>query len=418
MSDQPWAGCTRGARSAPLDASDPYHLHAVDLITVSAFGPGAVAICSSVWLRRRLRVAQRGRTDQDRHLAIAERSIDELRARQQRILTGLDHLQLGLVVTDVGGVEAARNQAAATLLGDHPSQAVAMTALDEVLTEARRGFASTQTVELYGPPRRVIVISGACLVDGAVAVIEDVTERRRIDAIRRDFVSNISHELRTPVGALLLLSETLSDSADDEDPAVVRQLASRVELEANRLTAMVDDLLSLARIEANDPAGYVTLKVSDLVHEAVERSESSSERHGVPIEVMAIALGLTVIGERAQLMSAIHNLLENAIKYSDKGLPIVVSAGANEGAHTVWIAVSDRGIGIPGRDRERIFERFYRVDRARARDTGGTGLGLAIVRHIAVNHGGDVTVQSLEGEGSTFTLRLPQGAAPNGAPHG
>ena len=167
-------------------------------------------------------------------------------------------------------------------------------------------------------------------------------------------------------------------------------------------------LLSLARIEANDPSGYVTLRIDDLIRDAVDRSESSSERFGVPIEIGDGARGLQVVGDRAQLLSAIHNLVENAIKYSDKGLAIVVSADLDDSAHTVRVSVTDRGIGIPARDRERIFERFYRVDRARARDTGGTGLGLAIVRHIAVNHGGDITVRSLEGDGSTFTLTLPQ----------
>ena len=399
----------RQGLSAPgVAAQSAYDARIVNALVVAALVVAIVAVFVAVAIGRRLQMSHLDLRERGARVIELERTTAELLTRQRRVLTSLDHLQLGFVVTDNDGREAARNHAAAVLLGDHPSQAVAMTALDEVLLEARNGVAGTQTVELFGPPRRVVVIYGAHVDDGAVAVIEDVTERRRIDAIRRDFVSNISHELRTPVGALLLLSETLSDSADDEDPIVVRKLASRVELEANRLTAMVDDLLSLARIEANDPSGYVTLRIDDLIRDAVDRSESSSERFGVPIEIGDGTRGLLVVGDRAQLLSAIHNLVENAIKYSDKGLAIVVSADLDDSAHTVRISVTDRGIGIPARDRERIFERFYRVDRARARDTGGTGLGLAIVRHIAVNHGGDITVRSLEGDGSTFTLTLPQ----------
>ena len=336
-----------------------------------------------------------------------QREIDDLRAQAQRVASGLDHLQLGLVLSDRSGGAIVRNRAASVLLGDHPSEAVAATALEDVLSEARRGTATAQTVELYGARRRVLVLTGTPLVDGAVAVVEDVTERRRIDAIRRDFVSNISHELRTPVGALVLLSETLTDSADDEDIGLVRHIAGRVELEAHRLTAMVDDLLSLARIEANDRSAHVRIPVLQVVHEAAERTESSSERTGIKVDVQTIAPDLFVTGDRAQLVSAVYNLIENAIKYSDKGLPVVVSAAPAATVNGVEIAVVDRGIGIPSRDRERIFERFYRVDRARARDTGGTGLGLAIVRHVAVNHSGEIQVLSHEGEGSTFTLLLP-----------
>ena len=336
-----------------------------------------------------------------------QREIDDLRAQAQRVASGLDHLQLGLVLSDRSGGAIVRNTAAAALLGEHPSEAVAATALEEVLSEARRGAATAQTVELYGARRRVLVMTGTPLVDGAVAVVEDVTERRRIDAIRRDFVSNISHELRTPVGALVLLSETLTDSADDEDIGLVRHIAGRVELEAHRLTAMVDDLLSLARIEANDRSAHVRIPVLQVVHEAAERTESSSERTGIKVDVQTIASDLFVTGDRAQLVSAVYNLFENAIKYSDKGFPVVVSAAPAATVDGVEIAVVDRGIGIPSRDRERIFERFYRVDRARARDTGGTGLGLAIVRHVAVNHSGEIQVLSHEGEGSTFTLLLP-----------
>ena len=386
----------------------------MDPVTAIALLFGGAASGSTVWLARRSNAERSARVAAEQDVARLQRHAAELQAQAQRIASGLDHLQMGLVLSDQTGLAIVRNRAAAALLGDRPSEAVAATALQEVLSEARRGAATSQTLELYGPPRRVLVMTGTPLDGGAVVIVEDVTERRRIDAIRRDFVSNISHELRTPVGALVLLSETLTESADDEDPELVRHIAGRVELEAHRLTAMVDDLLSLARIEVNDRSAHVRLSVAQVLSEARERTESSSERTGIAVEARDFEPGLSVIGDRAQLVSAVYNLIENAIKYSDKGLPVTVAAESSPDRLWVLISVEDRGIGIPARDRERIFERFYRVDRARARDTGGTGLGLAIVRHVAVNHNGDVQVRSLEGEGSTFTLRLPSGSASAG----
>ena len=333
--------------------------------------------------------------------------LGESRAEERRFRAMLDHLQIGIVVVDPLGSFVIRNEATDRLIGTQASDAMASSRLQDVLLQARNGLASTQTLELFGPPHRIIELHGSPLASGAMVVVEDLTERRRIDAIRRDFVSNIGHELRTPVGALAVLAETLTDSASDEDPEVVRRLAGRIDLEAHRLTAMVDDLLSLAGIEADDPSQHRTISVNQVAEEAVDRVASSAQRRGVPIEWTPTDADLWVHGDRRQLVSAVHNLLENAVKYSDKGAPVRLDARSAASGSAVEIRVIDRGIGIPMRDRERIFERFYRVDRARARDTGGTGLGLAIVRHVAVNHGGDVHVESLEGQGSTFALRLP-----------
>jgi two-component system sensor histidine kinase SenX3 len=238
-------------------------------------------------------------------------------------------------------------------------------------------------------------------------VIEDISERRRLEAVRRDFVANISHELKTPVGALGLLAETM---ADEEDQSVARRLAERMQLEATRVGRIIEDLLDLSRIESEESPSREPVPVHLVLAEAAERLRPTAELRSITIDVAEPNHRLTVMGERRQLVSALNNLLENAVKYSDDGGRVEVTTTTD--GTWVELAVCDHGIGIPARDLERIFERFYRVDRARARDTGGTGLGLAIVRHVATNHGGDVRVESHEGEGSTFTLRLPSGPGP------
>jgi two-component system sensor histidine kinase SenX3 len=251
-------------------------------------------------------------------------------------------------------------------------------------------------------------IQRAGRVLGAVAVVEDVSERRRIEQVRRDFVSNISHELRTPVGALCVLAETM---AAETSAAVLRRLAQRIELESNRLARMIDDLLTLTMIEAEE-VGSEPVSVRRFVEEAIERIGPAAERRSITIDV-GIVPHASVLGDRRQLTSAVFNLLDNAVKYSEEGSTVRVRVVAEESGSPglVRIEVADEGIGIPPRDRERIFERFYRVDKARTRDTGGTGLGLAIVRHVVNNHRGEVTVTSREGEGSTFTITLPTAPA-------
>ena len=237
---------------------------------------------------------------------------------------------------------------------------------------------------------------------GAVGFVRDISELRRVESVRRDFVANVSHELKTPIGALALLAETM---AADDDPVVIRQLAERVQLESDRLGRIVDDLLDLSLIEAQEAPSRGPVPVYVVLHEAVERVRAAADARGIPIEISPISADLEVVCDRSQLVSAVTNLLDNAVKYSDSDEPVELVASIDDGAAS--IAVRDHGIGIPKRDLERIFERFYRVDRARSRATGGTGLGLSIVRHIAQAHGGDVTVESIEGVGSTFRLRLP-----------
>ncbi|EFE75649.1 ATP-binding protein [Streptomyces rubiginosohelvolus] len=242
-------------------------------------------------------------------------------------------------------------------------------------------------------------------------LVEDLTEARRIEAVRRDFVANVSHELKTPTGALSLLSEAVMDASDD--PEAVERFAGRMQIEATRLTNLVQELIDLSRVQNDDPLEDAEpVKVETLVAEAIDRCRQQAGSKQITM-ASAGAEGLTVWGNRGQLVGALGNLVENAVNYSPAHTRVGIAARrlASPGGDLIEIAVTDQGIGISEKDRERVFERFYRVDPARSRATGGTGLGLAIVKHVAASHGGEVTVWSSEGQGSTFTLRLPETGA-------
>ncbi|MEO8106889.1 MAG: ATP-binding protein [Actinomycetes bacterium] len=265
----------------------------------------------------------------------------------------------------------------------------------ELEVEVPRGHRGTELL--------VLDVRLAPLGDHVLLLAEDQTAVRRLDAVRRDFVANVSHELKTPVGALSLLSEAVSGSADD--PQAVRRFAHRMQHESNRLTMMVQDLISLSRLQSNDPLREARIiNVDDVVAEAIDSTHFEAEAREIRLEVRG-RHGLSVLGDEDQLAAALRNLLANAINYSPDHTRITVGVHLSE--DVVEVSVADQGIGIPERDLERIFERFYRVDPARSRMTGGTGLGLSIVKHVAANHGGEVGVWSSEGTGSTFTLRLP-----------
>ncbi len=247
---------------------------------------------------------------------------------------------------------------------------------------------------------------GAEVGDGGLILLlaEDQTESRRVDEVRRDFVANISHELKTPVGALALLAETVEEAADD--PEAVLRFAGRMRQEAARLTDLVQDLIMLSRIQAAEPVPDPRpVLLDDVQAEAVDRCRMRASVRGISLEVSG-ERGIAVLGDEDLLVTALRNLLENAIAYSPDKTRVLITTKVLSGG-TAEISVTDQGIGIPERDRERIFERFYRVDPARSRATGGTGLGLAIVKHVTAAHGGNVTVWSEEGAGSTFTLCLP-----------
>jgi two-component system sensor histidine kinase SenX3 len=252
---------------------------------------------------------------------------------------------------------------------------------------------------------RVAPLGAAVGGGGLVLVLaEDQTESRRVEEVRRDFVANTSHELKTPVGALALLAETIEDAADDAE--AVRRFAGKMRQEAQRLTNLVQDLITLSRIQAAEPVPDPrTVDIDAVVAEAVDRIRMKANARGITLATVG-SRGLSVLGDEDLLVTALRNLLENAVAYSPEKTRVVVSTRkTTEG--NAEVSVADQGIGIPERDLERIFERFYRVDPARSRATGGTGLGLAIVKHVMAAHNGKVTVRSVEGAGSTFSLYIP-----------
>jgi two-component system sensor histidine kinase SenX3 len=239
---------------------------------------------------------------------------------------------------------------------------------------------------------------GFTVVDAA-----DESDAVRLEATRRDFVANVSHELKTPVGAMALLAEAVLDSSDD--PTAVRRFTAKILHEATRLGTLVTELIALSRLQGAERLPELnTVEVDAVVREALGRSRLAMESTGIDIATDADS-GLLVSGDRTLLVTALSNLLENAVAYSPPGSPVSVSRRLVDGY--VEIAVTDRGIGIAEDEQQRVFERFYRVDRARSRATGGTGLGLAIVKHVAANHGGEVRLWSKPGTGSTFTMRIP-----------
>ena len=234
-------------------------------------------------------------------------------------------------------------------------------------------------------------------------ILRDVSDVTRVESVRRDFVANVSHELKTPVGALSLLSEAAAEAADD--PAAVRRFALKMQAEAQRLTNLVNDLIDLSRLQSDDPLKKAAIApVKRLVDAAVSDVRAVAEAKEIEL-VTKIAPGLKVACVERQLTTAIRNLIVNAVNYSPPKTKVTVTAEISDGL--VEIRVTDQGLGIPEGDQIRVFERFYRIDPARSRATGGTGLGLAIVKHIVTGHGGDVVLHSIEGKGSTFTLRLP-----------
>jgi two-component system sensor histidine kinase SenX3 len=335
--------------------------------------------------------------------AVSEASSDAIRLRR-----ALDTLPQGVIVCDENGEVGFRNARAGALMNNRHGDALAAQAVTELLENAWHKGSDERTLDLYGPPRQTLTI-GTQLIDdgrrplGVIAIIEDVSERRRLEEIRRDFVANVSHELKTPIGALGLLAETLTA---EPDPAIAQRLATRIHTEAFRVSRIIDDLLDLSRIESEETPPREPIYVNLVMAEAVERVKAAAEQRRITIEMDEPDPPIHVIGDRRQLVSAMHSLLENAVTFSSEDG--VVRVAGSQVDQDVKLSVADKGVGIPARDLERIFERFYRVDLGRSRETGGTGLGLSIVRHVAHNHQGRVEVDSREGEGSTFTLVLPR----------
>jgi two-component system sensor histidine kinase SenX3 len=315
----------------------------------------------------------------------------------------------GIVIGDAGGHVEYRNEAARRLAGTHAGVLIDE-AIERHLALGREGSVSERAIELFGPPKMAFVISARPLPHGrSVAFVDDISERRRVEQTRTDFVANISHELKTPVGALSVLAETLVDETDLD---TIARVVTRMLAETDRAGRTIDDLMELSRIEMGAERSDEPVRIADVVRASIDRVTELAAHHEItistlaPVEADGTHADMQLVqGDKRQLVSAVGNLIENAVKYSEPGTSVLVRARRVDG--WVEICVTDQGVGIPQRDLDRVFERFYRVDRARSRSTGGTGLGLAIVRHVASNHGGDVSVTSVEGEGSTFVLRLP-----------
>ncbi len=320
----------------------------------------------------------------------------------------VEALSTALVVLDLADEVVLANPAARRL-GVVRDGRVTHNALRMLARRARRA-GEPRDIELELPRGRGLEPLGVRVQvaplgpTGHVAVqVDDVTEAHRVAKVRRDFVANVSHELKTPVGALALLAEALMDATDD--PETVRRFAQRMQHESSRLGRLVQELIDLSRLQGADPLPEPkTVLVDAVVAEVVDRSRLTAESRSIVV-VAGGERGLTVQGSENQLVTALANLVENAIAYSPERTRVAIGTRRREGQ--VEISVSDQGIGIGEADLDRIFERFYRADPARSRETGGTGLGLAIVKHIATNHGGSVDVWSVEGSGSTFTMRLP-----------
>lgn len=322
----------------------------------------------------------------------------------------LERHPTGVVIGDRNGRIEFRNSAARSLTGTH-SGVLVDEAIEDLLAVARSGAESHKVLEFYGPPKVVFdMLARPLQGGGSVVFIDDISERRRIDQVRTDFVANISHELKTPVGALAVLAETL---VDETDLSTIQRVVARMLAETDRASRTIDDLMELSRIEAGAERAVERVVLADVVRAAIDRVNQLATQRQISFSSLSAIDGgpaaepLVVTGDRRQIVSAVGNLVENAVKYSEPGSIVQVRLRRSDG--WVEVAVTDHGIGIPQRDLDRIFERFYRVDRARSRTTGGTGLGLSIVRHVASNHGGEVLVTSTEGQGSTFTLRLPVG---------
>ncbi len=352
---------------------------------------------------------------------------EPLHAEDPRIDRALDALPLGVVVTDADGFVVYQNQFAHQFDRARHGDALVRAGIDQVVTAALRGSSEDRAIDLYGPPARNLLLRASPTYDpcdpaarplpvgkgddddaggeltGSVVLIEDVTAAHQLDRVRKDFVANVSHELRTPIGAIGVLAETLRDA---DDPEVVDRLAGRLHNEALRLGHVIEDLLALSRLESGRIEDPQLVDLHDVIGLAVQRAEPGADQRSITIHTPPDGQDPVLVrGDQSQLVSAVSNLLDNAVKYSEVGAEVMVEVA--ETAEEATVAVVDHGVGIPAAAHQRIFERFYRVDDARSRATGGTGLGLSIVRHVVINHEGSISVTSTEGQGSTFTIRLP-----------
>ena len=345
--------------------------------------------------------ARRGQRDVSRPIESAVDSGEPVEHLQVLI----DQLPMGVTLFGRGGEVMVRNSSARSMSGVRHIDALVDDAVERLAASTPVGSSNETTLTVTGPPARNYALSSSRLESGEVMVfVDDVTTRERLESMRRDFVANLSHELKTPLGGMAALSDSM---IGETDHAVIARLAERVASEAQRMSMVIDDLLDLSRIESRADVRFEDVDVASIINEAVSLQRLNADAGGIRLEVETPRLE-PIRADRTQMLSAVSNLVENAIKYSERGdaVKIRLSNGSS-----VKIEVTDEGIGIAQGDLERIFERFYRVDRARSRATGGTGLGLAIAKHAVENNGGSIAVRSTEGQGSTFTITLPRRGA-------
>lgn len=321
----------------------------------------------------------------------------------ESLMDALDLLPIGVVIVDLKLGRKLRNNAAVAMTGVRYVDILVDQAVDEMLETIVTSKSSERILEAVAGTTRFFKIRGQAIdQQKAIVTVEDITEKSRIDTVQTDFVANLSHELKTPIGAVAALADSLNGETETE---VVWRLAERIVTESHRMSRIVDDLLDLSRVEFGGTEEWSDVDLGSVLVEAVGTNQHAAKRQGLGLSLTGSA-ELLVRGDRSQLVSVFSNLVDNAIKYSEAG-GVVLVEGMNQGDEVV-VTVTDHGIGIAERDQKRIFERFYRVDKARSRATGGTGLGLSIVRHIVLEHGGSIDVRSEEGIGSTFMVRLPR----------
>jgi signal transduction histidine kinase len=371
------------------------------LTLLSALAAIALVLATRRALRQRDEAAVRASAAERARRDLARETEEDRRVRGMVLSAMRD----GVILVAPDGTVAFANEAVSHHLGAIPSSLDGLLPLalrEGVLTARREDGPVTLIVETGAPTRWLRATMSPALEEHILVVVRDVTEQRRLEAIRRDFVENASHELKTPAATIQATAETLRTAVED-DPAAVARFAAQLEREAIRLSRLVADLLDLSRLEGGSSLDEL-VSLSALASEECQRLEASAHDAGVGLELRRGA-DRPVLGSSRDLSLLVRNLVDNAIRYSGAGDQVLVEVDA--GDHEVSLRVRDTGLGIPSKDMPRIFERFYRVDRGRSRNTGGTGLGLAIVKHVVENHGGHTTVDSELGRGSTFEVTLP-----------
>ena len=343
----------------------------------------------------------------------------QLIRQRDRLEAVLDNINAGVIVVSRDLKIDLINPVAEKILGTTEEFALGRTfteihhtpVIDRAIEKSRRGASVNKEVKISLPRRRSLRVLASPIrskedkITGVICVIEDITTRRRLERVRRDFVANVSHELRTPVSNMRAVVDALLAGAA-EDPEAAGRFLTDLDRESRRLADIIEDLLVLSRMESEGAAGVAEpFPVGEMLEEALAEKSELAGKNQVDLALTDGGAGISVKGDRTLIKTATVNLLDNAIKYNRPGGRVEVSV--EHGENSVTITVTDTGIGIPRGEQKKIFERFYRVDKARSRETGGTGLGLSIVKHAAEFHGGSVTVTGTEGHGSMFSLVLP-----------